>query len=164
MTSPKSIVCLILAALFAGFVGGCEQSPQKHPNVLILFTDDQRFDTVHALGNDEIQTPSLDKLVAEGVSFTQAHIMGGYNGAVCAPSRARLLTGRHAFGIVRSGSYFRPDDVLMPEWFAQHGYQTLRLANGTTVELPLPEPSALATTSFSAACTGRRMVGMPIRY
>ncbi|MCB9510963.1 MAG: sulfatase-like hydrolase/transferase [Deferribacteres bacterium] len=124
MTSPKSIVCLILAALFAGFVGGCEQSPQKHPNVLILFTDDQRFDTVHALGNDEIQTPSLDKLVAEGVSFTQAHIMGGYNGAVCAPSRARLLTGRHAFGIVRSGSYFRPDDVLMPEWFAQHGYQT----------------------------------------
>ena len=66
----------------------------SQPNVLILFTDDQRFNTIHALGNEEIHTPNLDRLVEMGVSFTRAHIPGGNSGAVCAPSRAMLLTGR----------------------------------------------------------------------
>ena len=58
------------------------------PNVLFLLADDERFDTIHALGNDEIKTPNLDRLVAEGTAFTRAHIPGGTSGAVCMPSRA----------------------------------------------------------------------------
>ena len=38
------------------------------PNVLFLLADDERFDTIHALGNDEIKTPNLDRLVAEGTA------------------------------------------------------------------------------------------------
>ena len=66
----------------------------SQPNVLFVFTDDQRFDTIAALGNSEIDTPNLDRLAAEGTTFTHAHIMGGTSGAVCMPSRAMMLSGR----------------------------------------------------------------------
>ena len=49
----------------------------KKPNVLFILTDDQRFDTIHALGNNEIYTPNIDRLVERGVAFTNAHIPGG---------------------------------------------------------------------------------------
>lgn len=51
-------------------------------------TTDQRFDAVHALDNDEIVTPNMDKLVSSGLSFIHAHIMGSMRSAVCMPSRA----------------------------------------------------------------------------
>lgn len=76
---------------------GCQpadKADQSQPNILILFTDDQRFNTIGAWGNDEIHTPNMDRLAEMGVSFTRAHIPGGNNGAVCMPSRAMLLTGR----------------------------------------------------------------------
>ena len=46
----------------------------KKPNILFLLTDDQRFDTIAALGNREVSTPNMDELVRGGVSFTNAHI------------------------------------------------------------------------------------------
>ena len=42
------------------------------PNVLFIFTDDQTYTSLHALGNDEIETPNLDRLVANGTTFTHA--------------------------------------------------------------------------------------------
>jgi len=66
----------------------------RRPNVLFLLSDDQRFDTLHALGNADIRTPHLDRLAARGTALTHAHIMGGDNGAICICSRAMLLTGR----------------------------------------------------------------------
>ena len=41
----------------------------KQPNVIFLFTDDQRFDTISALGNSEIHTPNIDRLVRMGTDF-----------------------------------------------------------------------------------------------
>ena len=73
------------------------------PNIVFFFTDDQRFDTIHALGNGEIKTPFMDDLVRKGVSFTQAHIPGGTDVAVCMPSRAMLHTGRTLFHIQGAG-------------------------------------------------------------
>jgi hypothetical protein len=49
----------------------------RRPNVLFILTDDQRYDTIHALGNPYIKTPNLDALCATGTAFTQAHIPGG---------------------------------------------------------------------------------------
>ena len=71
------------------------------PNILICFADDQRFDTIRALGNDAISTPNLDRLVERGTTFTQAHIPCGTHGAICMPSRAMLHTGRSLFHIQR---------------------------------------------------------------
>lgn len=74
-----------------------ENSP-KRPNVLVLLTDDQTFSTIHAWGNNEIQTPNMDRLVNQGMSFTQTHVMGGLNGAISQPSRAMLLTRTRSDG------------------------------------------------------------------
>ncbi|GAA3610713.1 sulfatase-like hydrolase/transferase [Flavivirga amylovorans] len=64
------------------------------PNIVFIFTDDQTYTSVGALGNDEIITPSLDKLVHEGTTFTHAYNMGSWSGAVCAASRAMIISGR----------------------------------------------------------------------
>jgi hypothetical protein len=57
------------------------------PNVLFLFADDQRADTIAALGNSVIKTPNLDRLVKRGDTFDRAYMQGGLQGATCAPSR-----------------------------------------------------------------------------
>jgi arylsulfatase A-like enzyme len=74
-------------------------SASRPPNVLLLFADDQRVDTIGALGNARIKTPNLDHLVARGLSFDRAYMQGGLQGATCVPSRAMLLSGRNLFHI-----------------------------------------------------------------
>ena len=93
----------------------------SRPNVLFLFTDDQRFDTLQALGNREIATPHMDELARRGVSFTHAHIMGSYTAAVCIASRAMMLTGRSLF---RAPQTIPPDVALWPELMREAGYAT----------------------------------------
>ncbi len=99
----------------------------KQPNILFVFTDDQRFDTISALGNKEIETPNIDRLVKNGTTFTQAHIMGGTHEAVCMPSRAMMLTGRTLFSIEQQGQCIPPEHSTMPEWFRTHGYTTAHI-------------------------------------
>jgi len=89
-------------------------------NVLFLFSDDQRADTIGALGNANVATPNIDGLVKNGTAFTRAYCMGSLQGAVCVPSRAMLMTGR---------TLFRVDEKLAkqglwPEQFAKAGYTT----------------------------------------
>lgn len=111
-----------LAASFPSIGRGSRQT--KQPNILFLFTDDQRFDTIRAWGNQIVQTPNLDKLVKNGISFTNAYIMGGTSGAVCMPSRAMLLTGRGLFHLQGKGESIPRDHVMMPEFFRNLGYKT----------------------------------------
>jgi len=106
----------------------------KRPNVVVLFTDDQRFDTIAALGCDAIRTPNLDRLVERGTAFTHAHIPCGTSGAVCMPSRAMLHTGRTLFHIDGAGEEINVDHVMLGEHFQRHGYQTAGIGkwhNGT---------------------------------
>ncbi|MHC4620842.1 MAG: sulfatase-like hydrolase/transferase, partial [Planctomycetota bacterium] len=97
---------------------------RKRPNILFLFTDDQRFDTIHALGNKEIITPNMDKLVRTGTTFTHAYIMGSMSGAVCMPSRAMLMSGQHLFDLVDKGRTIPPDHPMLPEVLRRAGYVT----------------------------------------
>src|SRR5947208_1857820 len=89
------VVCVVWSGL-APRAAGDEPAPRR-PNVLFLFADDQRADTIHALGNPTIQTPNLDRLVGSGFAFRNAYCMGGDRPAVCLPSRTMLLTGRSLF-------------------------------------------------------------------
>lgn len=94
------------------------------PNILLLFTDDQRFDTIHALGCQAIHTPNMDRLVSQGVSFTHACIPCGTVGAVCMPSRAMLHTGRTLFHLAEAGQYVPDEHVLLGEHLQAQGYRT----------------------------------------
>lgn len=101
--------------------------PSKPPNVLFLFTDDQRHDTIQALGNKAIRTPSLDRLVREGVAFRNAYIMGGSSPAVCSPSRACLMSGRTLWNVECQGEVrFEISDKFktLPQVFRENGYVT----------------------------------------
>jgi arylsulfatase len=73
----------------AGAAAPAVHAGPRQPNVLFLMTDQQRFDTIAALGNRDIYTPNLDRLVGRGVSFTNAYSAC----PVCVPARYTVRTG-----------------------------------------------------------------------
>jgi arylsulfatase len=91
------------------------------PNILLIYTDQQRHDTVAALGNGTIQTPALDGLVREGVSFTGAYCAS----PVCISSRCSLLLGQwpHQTGCTANTPMPQERTSLM-EMLQGAGYQT----------------------------------------
>ena len=106
----------------------------KKPNIVFFFTDDQRFDTLNALGNKQIITPNLDSLVNDGVTFTHAHIPGGTVGAVCMPSRAMIHSGKSLFHLEDSGRSIPACHSLLGETLKNNGYRTFgtgKWHNGT---------------------------------
>ena len=76
-----------------------QDPPRRRPNVLLIVSDNQRPDTIAALGNKHIRTPNLDRLVREGFVFNNAYFMGSTTGATCLPSRTMLMTGRTLFRV-----------------------------------------------------------------
>ncbi len=70
------------------------------PNIILIITDQQRYDSINALGFPYMDTPNLDRLVREGLSFDNCHITA----PSCAPARASLFTGYypHVTGIMRN--------------------------------------------------------------
>lgn len=104
---------------------GPPAQPKPPVNIVFLFTDDQRWDTIHALGNPHIRTPTLDRLVNEGYTFTNAYCMGAMVPAVCLPSRTMVMTGRSLWRI--PGPRQRaPELATIPSTFKQAGYVTFR--------------------------------------
>ena len=94
----------------------------ERPNILLIVSDDQRPDTIAALGNDVIQTPNLDRLVREGTAFTRATC----GNPICTPSRAEILSGCSSFrnGVLDFGKSIDPELPLMARWFADAEYRT----------------------------------------
>jgi arylsulfatase A-like enzyme len=98
-------------------------SPPR-PNIILITTDQQRFDTVAALGNREIYTPHLDWLTDEGIAFTRAYT----DCPICMPARVTLMTGRHGYslGIAGNGGMARAVAGVptLPGLLTAAGYQT----------------------------------------
>ena len=115
----------LLALLLFGIFSGCNTNKKttvekSKPNILFLFADDQRADAMGCAGNTYIQTPNIDKLAETGVRFTNNYVMGGHHGAICAPSRAMLMSGKSLFHV-----YDHLEGVhTMPMHFAENGYVT----------------------------------------
>lgn len=93
----------------------------NRPNILFLFADDQRADTIGAWGNPHIRTPNLDRLAAAGFSFRGNYCFGGNSGAVCVPSRAMLMSGKTWFHV---NTATLEGTKLLPELLGEHGYVT----------------------------------------
>ena len=105
----------------------------QQPNVLFITTDQQRFDTINALGASHMETPNLDRLVDEGVIFTDCHVTA----PSCAPSRASLFTGYypHTTGIYRNGDRWTSSWV---EDLAETGYYTINIGKMHTAPYDTP--------------------------
>lgn len=125
----NSSIISFSSLLLLGSCAGCNPggSPVKDdkacsgtPNLLFILADDQRADALGCSGNTYIKTPNIDNLARTGIRFTNAYVMGGHHGAISAPSRAMLLSGRYLFNV-----YDRLDGVItMPVHFAGQGYTT----------------------------------------
>lgn len=97
-------------------------SGKRKLNLVMVVADDQRNDTIAALGNDHIRTPNMDRLAQDGFAFTRARCMGAQQGAVCVPSRAMLHTGRTLFHVPdHIGSYPMLGDVLQKAGYTAFG-------------------------------------------
>ncbi|ANY07506.1 sulfatase family protein [Pseudonocardia sp. HH130630-07] len=74
--------------------------PDGRPNIVLIITDQQRFDSIAALGHEHVDTPNLDRLVSEGTALTNTYVAA----PSCAPSRASLFTGLypHTSGVLRN--------------------------------------------------------------
>ncbi len=127
----KHLIYLILTIFLTGFFSCSEKQDKKQkqekPNILFIFADDQCFNTIHALGNTEVKTPTLDKLVDEGLTFTHAYNMGAWHGAVCVASRTMLNTGLSVWRAMRSEKTLKQRAAERKFWaqlMEDAGYET----------------------------------------
>ncbi|OYV06682.1 MAG: sulfatase [Verrucomicrobiales bacterium VVV1] len=89
---PKRFCPLFLTALLpCNAVAESEGPASRRPNIVLILADDLGYGDLGVTGSKQISTPHIDLLAAEGVRFTNAYVAS----AVCAPSRAGLMTGKH---------------------------------------------------------------------
>ncbi len=101
---------------------------QYRPNVVFIITDQQRYDSIAALGFDHIETPNIDRLVDGGTAFTNCFIPA----PSCCPSRASLFQGQypHTTGVYKNG------DTWTTTWvsrLAEVGYRCVNVGKMHTV-------------------------------
>ena len=101
------------------------------PNILVLYTDQQRWDALGANGNSNIQTPNLDRLVAEGANFSRYFIQN----PVCMPSRVSFLTGQYpsTLRITRMGIPVPDDTIALPKMLRNYGYMFFVIMHFTVI-------------------------------
>jgi len=94
----------------------------RRPNVVVFFTDQQRWDTAGAYGNPMNLTPNFDRLARKGTLFENMFTPQ----PVCGPARSCLQTGRYATGtgVYKNGIGLREDTLTMGRLFRESGYQT----------------------------------------
>ncbi|GAB6166037.1 sulfatase-like hydrolase/transferase [Thermostilla marina] len=136
--------CAVVLVSIASFVCSmkCGFGDQTRPNILFLLADDLGYGDLHCYGREDVRTPHLDRLAAEGVRFTDAYA----NGPECTPTRVAFLTGRYqqrvgglecAIGTGNVGRYedavrlrashdlgLPSEEVTISRLLADHGYTT----------------------------------------
>jgi arylsulfatase A-like enzyme len=117
----KAIGSGALSFALMGLMGRNGMSGRR-PNILFIMTDDHSRDAISCYGSRLNTTPNIDRLAQEGVRFTNAFCTN----AVCAPSRAVLLTGKHSHinGVTDNGVSFDGSQPTFPKLLQHAGYET----------------------------------------
>ena len=107
--------------------------PESRPNIIFILTDQQRFDTIRSLGFPYMETPNLDRLVNEGVTFSNCFVTA----PSCAPARASLFTGHypHTTGVLKNADQWRHSWV---ENLQAAGYHTVNVGKMHTFPYETP--------------------------
>jgi arylsulfatase A-like enzyme len=121
MTSAKHLFIkgYVCSLSVLALTSSCSKDAGK-PNILFILADDLRADALGCYGNSTIRTPDIDGLAGSGLRFLNSYIMGGHHGAISAPSRAMLLSGKYLFNVYDKLAGV----VTMPMHFASNGYVT----------------------------------------
>lgn len=119
--SLKSKVCGVILLLT---VCACQERREvdQRPNIVFVMSDDHAYQAISAYGHGLNATPNIDRLANEGVLFTQATV----SNAICAPSRAVMLTGKHSFknGKVDNYQAFNWEQDNFCKILQNNGYET----------------------------------------
>jgi len=121
-----NILFLGITLLLSGYVQA-QRATEEKPNFLFIFSDDQRYDMIHALGSTQVETPNLDRLVNNGSTFTHAYNMGAWNGAVCVASRAMMISGLSVWDAHDQEKQFQQmadEGQFWPQLLEKSGYET----------------------------------------
>ena len=103
---------------------GCqskEKETLKKPNIVFVFADDFTYSAINALGNNEVQTSNLNRLVNQGTTFTHTYNMGAWNGAVCAASRAMIISGRSVWAANSYRQLWKQGNGMDKSWKTHGG-------------------------------------------
>jgi arylsulfatase A-like enzyme len=95
----------------------------KKPNIVFILADDLGYGDLGCYGQQQVQTPNIDRMASKGMRFTQAYA----GSTVCAPSRCALMTGRHTGHAFIRGNQrldLRPEDTTVAELLKSVGYRT----------------------------------------
>ncbi|MEC3908659.1 arylsulfatase [Tamlana sp. 2201CG12-4] len=97
---------------------------QKQPNIIFILTDDQGYGDFSCFGNPYLDTPNMDKLKSESLFMSNFHVS-----AVCAPTRAAILTGRYNYrtgvtSVNQSRVNMHPEEHTIAEYLKDAGYNT----------------------------------------
>ena len=118
---------------------------RERPNVVVFFTDQQRWDTTGVHGNPLGLTPNFDRMARQGTHVAHSCTCQ----PVCAPARSSLQTGRYATntGVFRNGIALAPEATTLAHLFGEAGYATGREITGIRVETPRPGEQAMMPDS-----------------
>ena len=136
-------ICLGALLLITKASGYAMASPPR-PNILLIVADDLGYRDTGCYGATDIATPSIDRLAAQGMRFTDAHAAA----AVCNPSRYSILTGTYLWHAKRKNDYsfyFHEGQVTLPGLLKSAGYRTIALGkwhNGFGRSQPEPDWNA----------------------
>jgi arylsulfatase A-like enzyme len=115
-------LALCLAAAPGRWCQASSAAPAGRPNVLVILTDDQRFDAMGCAGNPLLKTPHMDRLAAEGARFANMFCTA----SLCSPSRASILSGMypHRHGVINNFTDYPNELDNFPRRLKQAGYET----------------------------------------
>jgi arylsulfatase A-like enzyme len=124
---PLGLAVFFMGSLWSDGAGLQAATPGRPPNVVIIFADDLGYADLGCYGAQDIQTPHIDRLAAEGTRFTRFYVAQ----SVCTASRAALMTGCYANRVGMSGALnhtsttgLHPHEKLLSELFKDQGYAT----------------------------------------
>jgi arylsulfatase A-like enzyme len=126
----RLLICILSVGIL---IGSCSRQEIMHPNIVIIFTDDQGYGDVGCFGSENIKTPHIDSLAENGMKFTDFVVAA----SVCTPSRAALLTGCYPNRISLPRVLFpgtewgndprvglNPEEETIAELLRENGYAT----------------------------------------
>ena len=135
------IRALLLATVALSLAQPSLAAETAKPNIVLIFVDDMGYGDLGCYGCQDIATPNIDRLAAEGLRFTDFYAAC----AVCSPSRAATLTGRFS---VRAGVY---------SWIADHAQNSHLLEREVTLA------EVLKSNGYSTAHFGKWHLGLPTK-
>jgi N-acetylglucosamine-6-sulfatase len=119
-----TITLAAAALILAGWAweASAAAQPSRRPNIVLILTDDHRYDAAGFMGHPYLETPNLDRMSRAGVVFENAFVTT----SLCSPSRASILTGcyAHRHGVVDNYTPVPPRLRFFPEQLQKAGYRT----------------------------------------